>query len=186
MTLQIITPPAEEPVDLAYAKTFLRIDHDHEDQLISDMLTSARLRVEDMIGRALVTQRVVKSYPPNSGSVLRITPVPVKTVHEVRVRSTTNDVEVLPQWAYTINKRREPATVTLKIQTAWHEFIKDIDAIEIEFTCGYGDATSVPHPLKQAILLLLAQSYELRGHAGDAPVPMMVDAVLMPYRWIQI
>ena len=46
-------------------------------------------------------------------------------------------------------------------------------------------------PLRQAVLLLLAQSYEYRGQDSAPPkvpptVPMMVDALLMPYRGVRL
>ena len=46
MTLQLVTPPAVEPVTLSDAKAFLRIGTGHEDDLISQFIASARMRVE--------------------------------------------------------------------------------------------------------------------------------------------
>lgn len=56
--LTVITPPAEEPVSLASAKDFLRVGHDGEDALIERLIQSARARIEEATGLALVTQQV--------------------------------------------------------------------------------------------------------------------------------
>jgi hypothetical protein len=40
--------------------------------------------------------------------------------------------------------------------------------------------------LRQAMLLLLAQHYEHRDDALTRPVPMLVDALLMPYRTVRL
>ena len=63
--------------------------------------------------------------------------------------------------------------------------------VEITFTAGYGGtAAAVPAAIRQAMLLLIGQWYDNReavtvGAAGS-PMPMAVDALLAPYRRIQL
>jgi len=60
------------------------------------------------------------------------------------------------------------------------------DAIQVEIEAGFGEsADEIPMPFRQAILLLIAQSYEHRGDE-DMAMPMMVDALLMPYRGLRL
>ena len=56
MTSTLIAPPGEEPVTLAEAKAWCRIDAADEDALLSALIAAARLQVESLTGRALVTQ----------------------------------------------------------------------------------------------------------------------------------
>jgi uncharacterized phiE125 gp8 family phage protein len=56
MTSYLIAGPGEEPVSLAEAKAFCRIDGTDEDALVSALITAARLHVESITGRALLTQ----------------------------------------------------------------------------------------------------------------------------------
>jgi uncharacterized phiE125 gp8 family phage protein len=44
--LTVISPPAGEAVSLSQAKAFLRIGHDGEDALVSDLIGQATVRVE--------------------------------------------------------------------------------------------------------------------------------------------
>lgn len=52
----LVTPPTEEPIDLASALAHLRVDVPDDDDLIESMITAARQHVEDITRRALLTQ----------------------------------------------------------------------------------------------------------------------------------
>ena len=61
-----------------------------------------------------------------------------------------------------------------------------LDGIAIDFTAGYGAAGDVPPPLKQALLLLLAQWFEDREAAAVRGLPPMVVALLAPWRRVRL
>ncbi|MEQ1619683.1 MAG: head-tail connector protein, partial [Terricaulis sp.] len=80
MTITILTPPASEPITLAEAKLFLRIDQTAEDPLITTLIAAAREAVEVACGRALITRRVRESLDiwrrdSIGGAVLGLGPV---------------------------------------------------------------------------------------------------------------
>ena len=50
MTPIALTPPAQEPVSLAEARAFLRLDQTEEDDLLATLITAARLMVEATSG----------------------------------------------------------------------------------------------------------------------------------------
>lgn len=56
MTSCLLAGPAEEPVSLAEAKGFLKVDDTAEDGLITTLIGAARLHVEGVTGRALLAQ----------------------------------------------------------------------------------------------------------------------------------
>lgn len=78
MTTILISRPVGEPVPLAEAKVFLRIDHAEEDALVESLITAARQHVESVTGRALLTQgwrTVLDAWPAKR--VVRIPAVPL-------------------------------------------------------------------------------------------------------------
>ena len=52
----LLTPPAVEPLTLAEAKSYLRVDTVDEDDTIAALIAAARLLVEAYARRALITQ----------------------------------------------------------------------------------------------------------------------------------
>jgi uncharacterized phiE125 gp8 family phage protein len=55
MTSILLTGPAIEPISLAETKTFLRVEHDDEDQLITALIAGARSHIEAQTQTALIT-----------------------------------------------------------------------------------------------------------------------------------
>jgi len=187
MALIDLAPPLVEPIDLAYAKTFLRVDNTDEDTLISTLIKTARHQVENSIGRALIRRSFIYRGHAPRGNCLSLPRPPLLDVARLSLIAD-NDVGIdIPASDYTVNVRHNPGELRLKNSAKWTDYLADFATLEIEFSAGYGDAPEdVPFPIRQAILLLLSQSFEHRDTGEKPPTPMMVDALLMPYRWIRI
>ena len=83
--------------------------------------------------------------------------------------------------------------VDLAHGAAWPATAIRPDAVRVTVTAGYGTtAADVPHPIKAAILLMVADLYRNRetvtiGVSSAAiPMSMTVDALLAPYRRVGI
>jgi uncharacterized phiE125 gp8 family phage protein len=60
--------PAAEPITLAEAKAWLRVDGTDEDTLITALIAAARTHVENFTRRALITQQFEVSFDAFQGA----------------------------------------------------------------------------------------------------------------------
>jgi uncharacterized phiE125 gp8 family phage protein len=187
MSSILLTPPALEPLSLAEAKAFLRVEHDDDDDVIVALIAGARIHVETQTRRALITQtwRLVRDCWPPDGRI-EVRPAPLRTLVAARVYDRDNNPLELDIDAFVL----DTAGSTL-ILAPWAvpQPTRLGAGIELDVTVGYGvAATDVPEPLRQAIRLLVAHWYENRGVAaiGDtlALMPANVPALLAPYRMV--
>ena len=85
MSITDITAPPIEPVSLATAKEFLRIDGNHEDGLIADLIKAARERAEFMGRLSLIMRRRAYSSARVSTGRLVVHHSPLKHIHKVSI-----------------------------------------------------------------------------------------------------
>lgn len=191
MSAILLTPPAIEPLSLAEAKSFLRIEHDDDDDLVSALIAGSRIHIEAQTRRALITQtwRLVRDCWP-AGGVLPVLPVPLRALVAVRVYDTEDEARSIPVEQFTINRVSAPAMLLPAFGIAPVPG-RAIAGIEIDFEAGYGDIEAdVPEPLRHAVRLLLAHWYENRAliaASGEvAAVPASVSSLLAPYRALSL
>ena len=187
MNITDIEAPPIEPITLNTAKEFLRIDHNHEDALIGDFIIAARERVEAMARLSLITRRRSYSTAKSCTSRIVINHGPVKHIHKVSLLDGADNAADIPLSELYINKRARPVSLETRRRALFSDYASDPAAIVVELEAGYGAAPAdVPMQLRQAVLLLLAQHFEHRDDALKRPVPMLVDALLMPYRTVRL
>ena len=183
-----LSGPAVEPLTLAEAKAFLRVDGPDEDSLIGALITAARRFVEARTGRILIFQdwRMMRDAWPASG-VIAAPVSPVAEILSAQVTLADGSVAEVPAGGLLLKGERapalihvDPALVPLPGPAA--------GGIAITYRAGYGaDAASVPADLIQAVRLLVAHFHEHRDGAGDAlAFPDAVEALLAPYRVVRL
>lgn len=181
----LITPPVAEPLTLAEAKAWLRVEHDDDDAVIGVLITSARSLVEQETRRALITQswRVVRDAWPAGGRI-EVSPAPVRQVVAARVYDSAGVAQAVDATLFTLATGGAPGVLGfLPGSLPWPG--RAVAGIEVDIETGYGaDGSAVPEPLRQAIRLLVAHGYENRGGMpGDnARMPATAAALIAAYR----
>ncbi|HXH37553.1 MAG TPA: DNA-packaging protein [Thermoanaerobaculia bacterium] len=210
--LQLITPPAVEPVVLADAKLFLRLDTAADDAMVTALIVAARRRVEAITARALITQvwkyyldafpggdfwslsrplgvrplhREIYSLPHQLA--IQVPLPPLQSVASVKYIDPAGILQTLDPTLYTVDAISEPARIVPAYGTWWPLTQAVPNAVQVQFTAGYGaDGTFVPAELVAALKLVCATLYENRQtvliDATAVELPFGADALLMPYR----
>jgi uncharacterized phiE125 gp8 family phage protein len=184
-----MTAPAIEPVSLAEAKAFLRVEHDDDDGVITPLIASARLYVEAQTRRALVTQqwRLTLDAWPRSGRIA-VRPAPLQSLDAVNVYDDEDIAHAVDVTAFVLDAAGSNLAFA---PWALPQPSRRAAGIALDITAGYGDAAiDVPEPLRQAIRLLTAHWYDNRGLAVPgatiATLPATVPALLSPYRMVAL
>jgi uncharacterized phiE125 gp8 family phage protein len=183
MPLQLVTPPAGEPISLAEAKLHLRVDGGDDDLLIGSLITAARQAAETITGRQLMTARwrlVLDAFPgpllmhAGSGSsfslpthAILLAKCPVQFVVSVEYLDMNGTTQVLPASDYVLDAACEPARLSPVFGKTWPPTLPQIGAVTVTFDAGYGSASEVPEGLKSWIKLRVGSLY---GHREEMAV----------------
>ena len=186
----LLTGPAVEPVTLAEAKLYLRVENDDDDDLIGALIAGSRIHVEAQTRRALITQswRLVRDAWPASGRIA-ILPVPLASVTAARIYHADGTTQSIDTSGFVLDKASAPALIAFANGAPPAPGLP-LAGIEIDITVGYGAAgANVPEALRQAIRLLVAHWYENRAIAAIgqlAVLPSTVAALIAPYRVLSL
>lgn len=184
----LVTAPTVEPLTVVEAKTHCRITVDAEDDLIEGLIQAAREHVERVTGRQIITAtwRLKLDHFPHCDAPIEIPVTPLLSVVSVKYRDTA---DVLQTWSSSDYVVDAPAGPDASAGRVYPKFDKDYpaalcrpDAVEVEFTAGYGATPeSVPQKIRQALLLLVEHWYTNRGVASEIElksVPVAAEALL--------
>lgn len=197
MKLSLVTPPASEPVSTVDAKLHLRIDLSFisDDGYIGALIAAARAWVEEVCGRAFVTQTwdlYLDRWPARNYIELPLPPL--QSVDSLTYYDTDSTAYTLTEdTEFTVDTASQFGRIVLEDDETWPTVsLHPNNPIVIRFTSGYLDTSSppssvagVPAPVKQAIKMLAAHWYTNRMAVtadGMGEIPMGVKALIAPYR----
>jgi uncharacterized phiE125 gp8 family phage protein len=200
--LRVIRAPATEPVSVDLARQHCRIDQNDADALIAMYVTSARIKAEAYLNRALFTQQLQfavtwappptatplvpqslivfpLNWPPLVKRPIELPRAPTRSVEQIKWGPLDN-MQIADPNDYQLNLGVEPAYIAVKPQ-----LLPQIpqQSMIIDYTSGYDDAdpAAIPMPIRHAILMGTAYHFENRGDVA-ADMPTAFYRLLDPYR----
>lgn len=188
MSSILLSAPAAEPLSLAEAKAFMRVEHADDDDVIGALIAASRIHIEAQTRRALMTQswRITLDAWPADGR-LPIRPAPLRELTSVRVYDSGGVAHAVDGQSFVVDTS---ASTLVFAPWALPSPGRLAAGIEVDVVVGYGDAAAdVPEPLRQAIRLLIAHWYENRGLAAVGTVtilPTTIAALIAPYRMLAL
>jgi len=131
----------------------------------------------------------------DSVNTISLPRAPLQSVTSVQYFDNADTPTVWPASNYFVDTVREPGRLALRLGAVWPVPQRLTNGIVITYVAGYGnDGASVPETIKTALRQLVAHWYEHRGDAATAasargstimpavPVPLVIEALLEPYR----
>ena len=209
MIYELTTGPAIEPVTLAELKEHARVDGSTDDDYLTALIIAARELVERSTGRCLITQTWrltmdrwpmdrcdewwdgVREMPITSldAAWVELQKAPIAGITSVVTKDEDDTETVWASTNYYLGKSPNGyGRLVRKKGVVWPIVVdRDVGAIEITFTAGYGAlAASVPYALRHAVKMLALHWYEKREPASDCAsaqlMPMGLGALIASYR----
>lgn len=195
--LELLIPPAAEPISLSDARAHLRLDatgsppSHPDDALVESLITAARQHLDGkhgILGRALVTQTwrlKLGGWPSSRRIALPL--APFQSVAAINYRDEDDVLQPFAATSYSAHRdEMERGMVTIHSDVLLPRTRDRVDAVVVDFVVGYGGPSDIPAPLVHAMKLHIGAMYEHREAAviGATPqvMPFAYDMLVAPYR----
>jgi uncharacterized phiE125 gp8 family phage protein len=186
--LELDTAPTAEPVSTAEAKEHLRVLDDADDSYIGTLVTAVRRKFEELANVSLLEQDWIlhlDGFPADS-DVIELPRGPLQSVSSITYLDTAGDSQTMDADDYVVDTSGRLGRIGLEWDASWPTTKNVIDAVQIAYTAGYGEAADVPELMCQAILLGVSHYYEQREPVVTGTivtaVPGTWDALLEMHR----
>ena len=184
-TIQIVTPPASEPLTLAEVKEFLRVDHSDDDATLAIFITAARQLCESYTRMALLPttfEEYFDDFPQYTGTFkdeIRLSRSPVSAVTYVKYIDGNETTITADAAEYKVDTISRPARISP--DNGWFGTYETINVVFVRYVAGFADAASVHAPLKHGMMLVIGDMYENRTDSVKR-LPTASEYLWNPYR----
>lgn len=172
----IIAPAAAEPVSLSSVKRRCRVDHDDDDEILSDMIAEARDYVEKYCNIKVSAQTVVVKCDSFS-DFARFPLAPAQSVESISYIDAKGDQQTLDSAVYEARFEGLEPAIVLRGGKSWPP-IQAGSRITVSAVVGYSCA---PEAIIAAMHLHIADAYDTRENAKSEEWTA-VDRLLSNYR----
>lgn len=176
MSIQVVTPPTEEPVTLDEARASSPTAYAGiTDAQLTSMIKSARIRLERYLDRA-VAEQTLALYRPcfPYGGIRLMWAAPLQTVEEFTYRPYGGGVAIGMEedLDYMLDPYAEPAVIYPAGGGSWPSAALHPLAVSVTYVAGWL-AADVPEPIKGAILGEIAAVAAAGGGGGSGELRSM-------------
>jgi uncharacterized phiE125 gp8 family phage protein len=151
------TAPASLDI-LTEVKNNLRLLNADHDELLTELIQSAVTEVENHIGRQLLRATYLGYLDSYPGELLEIDLGPVATIVTVRYYAVGASVLTTVDPAqYQLDET--DLTARLLFKSRFSPDASRLNAVEIEFTCGWENKAAIPKDILRALILLVSEGF---------------------------
>jgi len=174
MSLRLITPPTALAVSLDEARVTARLDGTAADVELIRVIGQHTREAEHETGRAFVQQTyrlTLDKFPP----AFRLEHPPIMAVEHIKFYDTNGVRQTLHPDDYLVDSESEPGEVVPAPGRAWPATQGRINAVEVQYSCGFGvDHSTVPDEARGYILGKVSEHFAPVG----APKSEFLDRLL--------
>ena len=187
MPIEYVTRPTTLAVSLEEAKVAARIDADltEEDSFVTSLIKTGTELCQDLLSRQLcpATRRMwLDKFPRLHGGLIELPFGPLVEVSSIKYRDGSDELVTLDPEAYDVDEISLPPRLRPAPGYSWPSTIARLNAVQIEYDCGYTDADAVPEKVKSVIKLLVSHWYKNREAVLtgtiSGPIAFAVQALL--------
>jgi uncharacterized phiE125 gp8 family phage protein len=166
-------------VTMSEAQAYVRIETGEEEAVLAGLIRSASALCEAFINQVVIARDFVLDLPA-SGCWERLAVTPVRSITEVDSVDSSGTTTPLPANAYAVD-----------IDSSGDGWVRvtqplDLTHVRVSGTAGIADdENSVPEPIRQGVLRLVAHLFTSRDGEGGQP-PAAVTALWRPYRRLRL
>lgn len=181
---EVTSEPAVEPVTLEEAKGWLRLDGTTDsDERVLDLITGARIAMQDWTGLSFITQTVA-IYPPCFEGEMLLPTYPVSSISSITYYDLNDTQQTYSSDNYELDAKAAPARLRAKWNQTWPSIYDRYNPITITAVVGYGGRESVPETVKMAIKAIVSlwhdndTTYMSRSSMQESEMPYGVRAMI--------
>lgn len=184
----------------------LKLDGTADQSLVESLISAATKRVEQFIGRKLVSQHwsiYFDCFPraqsndfwdgmqdghvaslAGPGQSMDLPFGPCQTVSWVRGYDQTDGTVAVDASNYSVDTFGPFGRIKLKVGGQWPSAtLRPVNGVHVRGVFGFGSASVIPHDIKHAIKITVANLYEKRGdNDSGSAIPVGAQTLLETYR----
>ena len=185
--LELVTPPASNPVTTAEMLSWMKMDSGDDDTNIAAIIAAATSHLDGrdgVLNRALVSQ-TWRLHLDEFPDEIEVPLPPLVSVGSITYVDGDGTTQTLDSSLYTVSGGyNQPARIAPATDTDWPVTLEQNGAVKVTFTSGY---TTVPDALKMAIKILAADMYENRQslyatRGSSLLETKMMERLIAPYK----
>lgn len=192
--LNLVTPPAEEPITAEEVCEAATIDPSAlvaSRGRIESFISSEREWVESQTGRQLVqaTYELLFDRFPYGYAICLPRP-PLLSIDSIKYVDDSGVLQTWPSTEYASQILAGPKAQRSRVWLAWGKSYPSTrampGAVAIRFTCGYGPAAAVPSALRNAVIQRVAERHAYREDQTTGTIvaqnSITSERIVFPYR----
>ncbi len=174
--LRLVTPPEDEPLTLAQAKAFLRIEHTADDDTITAAISAARQYAESYLRMALLPQSWEYCVANPCATVLKLPLGPADAITAITVTNAAGDTATLGTSLYRLS---------VDGFGVHFESVPQGEVLTVAYSAAsYAAVEDIPALILQGMLHHIAVMLESRD--GSAPLPVQAAGCYAPFRRVRL